>query len=121
MSTEQESPRKITSGNELRLVVEIYRKHDQFENLLSILDNPVIGINSDIAKRDNHFIQVKLKLLEQREDWRSIYDFCFSSLEALQNAKEGPIEEVPLDLIWADDRMIWILLAKSVTKTGEHW
>ena len=108
------------SGNELRLVVDIYRKQGQIDDLLSILDNPLIGINSEIAKRDNHFIQVKLKLLEQREDWQSIYDFCFSCLEALQNAKESSTETTPLDLIWADDRMIWILLAKSVAKTGEH-
>lgn len=101
--------------------MDIYRKQGHIEDLLSILDNPVIGINSDIAKRDNHFIQVKLKLLEQLEDWRSIYDFCFSSLEALQNAKECPTEAIPLDLIWADDRMIWTLLAKSVAKIGEHW
>ena len=101
--------------------MDIYRKQGQVDDLLSILDNPVIGINSDIAKRENYFIQVKLKLLEQRQDWRSIYDFCFSSLEALQNAKETLTESTPLDLIWADDRMIWILLAKSVANTGEYW
>ena len=100
--------------------MDIYQKQAHFDELLSILDNPTIGINSDIAKRDNHFIQVKLKLLEQREDWQSIYDFCFSSLEALQNAK-GSTESTPLELIWADDRMIWTLLAKAASKIGKHW
>ena len=101
--------------------MDIYQRQGKTEDLLSILDNPNIGINSDVAKRDNHFIQVKLKLLEQQEDWRSIYDFCFSSLESLQNAKESSTEATPLDLIWADDQRIWILLAKSVAKIGEHW
>jgi hypothetical protein len=117
--TKKDAPRKITSAKELRLVAQIYRQQDYDEDLLIILDNPDIGIESDVGKNDVEFIRVKIEILTKLKRWEDLKSLCFNTLDKLCSYREDAtkrIEETPGNIAWADDWHVW----DSMIKASSH-
>lgn len=106
----KETPRTVASASELRLVAEIYRKQGFDAELLDILNNDDIGIESSVGKNDVEFIRVKIDILKKLERWDELASLCTSSLDKLCQQQEqttSAAEDIPTSLAWADDWYIW--------------
>jgi N-terminal acetyltransferase B complex non-catalytic subunit len=115
----KDAPRQITSAKELRLVAQIYRQQNYDDDLLVVLDSPQIGIESEVGKNDVEFIRVKMEILSQKQKWKDLREFCFSSLDKLCIYREDStksIEETPGNIAWADDWHVW----KAMIKASSH-
>lgn len=102
--------RMIKKSNELRLLAQIYNKQNYDAELLAILDDPTIGIASDVAKHDSEFYLLKLRILQKSGQWEELNRFCVSSLDSLcisieQNDPEKAGEAA--QLVWADNWLVW--------------
>lgn len=106
----KDTSKKILSIKELRLLILVYEDQERYDELLKVLDNPMIGIDSDLAKEDTSLKQRRLELLEMTCQRKATYDLCYSSLNALLDAMGDPTSEVPSDLVWVDDLDTWTFL-----------
>jgi N-terminal acetyltransferase B complex non-catalytic subunit len=111
-------PRKISSAKELRLVTQIYHQQNYNDELLSILNSPEIGIDSDVGKNDVEFIRAKVEILLKQDKWDDLTALCFSNLEKLCSHREehpSALEATPGNIAWADDWYIWRALVNAST------
>ena len=112
----KEVPRKISSTKELRLIAQIYRQQEHDDELLAILDDPDIGIESAVGKNDVEFIRVKMGILSKQLRWKELKLFCLSNLDSLCRYREEPkstMEETPGNVAWADDWHVWETMIKA--------
>jgi N-terminal acetyltransferase B complex non-catalytic subunit len=118
----KDAPRKILSAKELRLVTQIYHQQNYDNELLTILDSPEIGIDSEVGKNDVEFIRAKIEALLKLEKWEDLTTMCFSNLEKLCSHREehpSTIEATPGNIAWADDWFVWRTLVNASTHTSK--
>jgi N-terminal acetyltransferase B complex non-catalytic subunit len=106
----KDTSKRIQSLKELRLLFHVYEDQGRYEELLKVLNSPMIGIDSELAKGDDSFKRLRLDILVKLQKEREVYDLCFSSLNALLDAMHSSTGDVPLDLVWIDDLDIWTFL-----------
>jgi len=112
------TPRKIQTVQQLRLLVAVYVDQSRFEELLRVLENPLIGVGSDLVKGDSFFKRLKVEVLVNLERHKAVYEWCFTNLSALLDAMDESSGEIPLELIWVDDSDIWTYLIDAATEEG---
>ncbi|QDS67645.1 hypothetical protein FKW77_004638 [Venturia effusa] len=118
----KDTPRRVISASELRLVAEIYRKQGFDAELLDILNSADTGIESSVGKNDVEFIRVKFDILEKLGRWDELASLCTSSLEKLCHQQEittSVAEDIPTSLAWADDWYIWEKTIISNSRSGQ--
>ena len=100
----KDTPKILSSSADLRLLYQVYHRQGLLSELVDILDNPIIGIKSEVGKNDVEFVTVKMNALEALKRWKELRQFCLDGLEALCKHYEsaGKItQEVPNELAWA--------------------
>jgi len=110
------TPRKIQTIQQLRLLVAIYNDQSRFEELLKVLENPLIGVGSDLVKGDSYFKRLKVEVLVNLGRHKAVYEWCFTNLSALLDATDESSGEIPLELVWVDDSAIWTYLIDAATE-----
>lgn len=119
---QKDVPRKISSAKELRLVTQIYRQQKYDDELLTVLNSPEIGIDSEVGKNDVEFIRAKIEVLLKQDKWNDLSTLCFSKLEKLCSHREehaSALEATPGNIAWADDWFIWRTLVMASKHTSK--
>jgi hypothetical protein len=98
------SIRKLTSSTDLRLLYQVYSRQGLLEDLLEILDDPDIGINSVVGKNDVEFVLIKMNILSELHRWPELRQFCLGGLGQLcqhyEAARMVTVDQ-PSELAWA--------------------
>lgn len=89
--------------------MQIYRKQGRFTELLSVLENPHVGIESEVAKNDFEFIRIKLETLRQEEKWTELWHYCIGLLRKAYQALGNEVSNgiTPPFVSWASDWALW--------------
>lgn len=109
----KDTPRTIHSSQALELLQQVYRSQSKFEELLEVLNNPVIGIDSELIKGDAAWRRLKWDALQGSGNCEALYDSCFSLLNALLEAIDPATGAIPLDLVWVYDMSSWTYLVDA--------
>jgi hypothetical protein len=110
----QESTRKITSSHHLRLATHIYRQQNELDDLLSLLQNPRVGLDSSVGMSDGEFIRCEIDLLKEKELYDQLFDLCHLKLKTLVAAKQSAKDTALIQsLSGTDDWFIWNALLDS--------
>ncbi|EKG14939.1 Tetratricopeptide-like helical [Macrophomina phaseolina MS6] len=100
----------VTTRRELRLVLQIYRKQGMLNEILEILDHPVIGIFSPLVVCDLGFVRTKLEVLEEANMWQQLWEFCVAALNQTHCPDEAAKGSYSL---WPQDYAPWRALHLS--------
>jgi hypothetical protein len=110
----QESTRKITSSHHLRLATHIYRQQNELDDLLSLLQNPRVGLDSSVGMGDGEFIRCEIDLLKEKGLYDQLFDLCHLKLKTLVAAKQSAKDPALIQsLSGTDDWFIWNALLDS--------
>jgi hypothetical protein len=111
----KDAPRKIKSAKELRLLTQIYRSQGHLNELLTVLDDPDIGISSGVGLNDFEFVRAKIQTLKDSNKWAELHAYCLGALKGVGITKAEP--DSPLTVrSWASDSLIWDGLVESANK-----
>jgi N-terminal acetyltransferase B complex non-catalytic subunit len=97
------TPKVLSSSADLRLLYQVYQRQGLLAELIDILNNPDIGITSDVGKNDVEFVDVKINTLVELKRWKDLRLFCIAGLEALCKHYEAAAkitQDVPNELGW---------------------
>jgi hypothetical protein len=107
--------KKISSSHHLRLATQIYTQQNYQDDLISLLQDPKVGISSSVGMGDGEFTRCEIELLKEKENFVKVFQLCYSSLEKLILAKENKAETTLLEtLSGADDWFIWNSMLESI-------
>lgn len=88
----------------MHLLVQIYRRHNRWEELLALMNSATYGRSSKIAMGDWSFVTAELEALKELQKWDDLWRFCHDLLEQayydeMQNTRGviGP----------GDDWLVW--------------
>lgn len=116
----QDTTRKISSSHHLRLATEIYQLQNQQDDLLSLLQNPKVGIDSPVGMGDGEFIRCEMKLLKETKQYDRLLEQCHNRLQQLITAKESNEAANIIDpLSGADDWFVWECLLLSSRQSSK--
>ncbi|KAF2142072.1 uncharacterized protein K452DRAFT_287276 [Aplosporella prunicola CBS 121167] len=94
----------VTTRRELRLVLQIYLKQGRRKEVLEILDDPIIGLFSQLVLCDLSFVRMKIEVLLEEEMWQQLWDFCVAALKGTHSPDEK--SRTSYDL-WQTDYILW--------------
>lgn len=107
--------RAIQSPNDLQLLVEVYRYQGRYEDALSILNDPDIGISSKIGQSSWELLRERILLYQLCDSWDELWHSCFELL-----IRAGPDGDSSHELthnidagIFGDDWVVWAALIKA--------
>jgi hypothetical protein len=106
----QNSVKKITTSHHLRLITQIFSQQGKKEELLTLFENPKIGIDSAVGLGDIEFTRLEIQLLQENltKNADRIFNQTFSPLEKLLDAKSKEDNVTQIEaLSGADDWYVW--------------
>jgi hypothetical protein len=90
------------------LATHIYSQQNEPEELLSLLQNPKVGLDSSVGMGDGEFIRCEIELLKEKELYDQLFEHCHLKLSNLIAAKESEKDSALVQsLSGADDWFIW--------------
>jgi N-terminal acetyltransferase B complex non-catalytic subunit len=115
----KETGKKITSSHQLRLAVQIYKKQQQYDDLLTILRDPQVGISS-IGMKDGEFVFAEIELLLEKKSFDEVFGLCQPMLDTLITARENKEDATTIDTAsGADDWFVWKSLLDSALQSSQ--
>jgi len=110
-----DNSRAIQGPNDLQLLVEVYRHQGRYEEALSILNDPDVGISSKIGQFSWELLRERINLYELCESWEELWHSCFELL-----IRAGPDEDPSPKLtqaidagMFGNDWVVWAALIKA--------
>ena len=114
LTHEKGSRNGLSTARDLALLVYVYQKQGHREELLSILDNERIGINSRIGFGDSQFVQAKISILEERQMWPELQAFCQSLLQDVISSYEKTCADGSISTLPREPKDDWSVFAAFI-------
>ncbi|KAF2405319.1 hypothetical protein EJ06DRAFT_525845 [Trichodelitschia bisporula] len=119
----KDTPRRIQNEQHLRLLTAIYMKQGLYEELVDVLVDPDIGIESPVGKNDVEFIRLKLQALGRQGKWRDLYDLLLSAHKSYlvaQSTNRATKTGVQSLNEWIDSFSMWDILLTATQFLGDE-
>lgn len=109
--------RTIQTLEELLLLLKIYRGQGKYEEALQVLDNPHIGITSQVGNYSWELVRYKIELYQLCNRWKDVWQFCRELLEDAHPKNMQKESRTPFHRYGAfgDDWKVWVGLIAANT------
>ena len=110
--------RALRDSNDLRLLIAVYRSQAMYKEALEILDDPRIGLCSELGGKDWDLVREKIDLCKLSKSWDLLWQFCCDLLEdARPPSVTDSLRSRNLGFgFFGDDWMIWNSLVSAASQ-----
>ncbi|MCJ1247485.1 hypothetical protein MMC30_004699 [Trapelia coarctata] len=110
--------RAIQGPDDLQLLVEVYQHQRRYQEAISILNDPDIGISSKLGQSSWELIRERIKLYELSESWEEVWQSCYDLL--LRAGPDGNKSTEHVHFIdagmFGNDWVVWTAMIRASTK-----